>query len=241
MKKTIIFILSVFVFTSLYPISFPELKGRVNDYAEILFPEQERAIDLMLEELENKTSAQVVLLTIKSLNGETIEDYSIRLTEQNEWKIGQEGKDNGVILVVSMGERKLRLEVGYGLEGALTDLKSGYIIRKIIVPSFKKGQYYEGILRGLTTVSGIISKESDISDEDLKKFKNKKDKSSNFPFMFFLIIFFFFVLPALSGKKGKGGTFWGGGFGGGSSGGFGGGGFSGGGGSFGGGGSSGGW
>lgn len=241
MKKTIILLLSFFVFTSLYPITFPKLKGRVSDYADILDSSQERTIEMLLEDLENKTSAQVVLLIIKSLDGNTIEDYSIRLTEQNDWKIGQKGKDNGVILVVSMGERKLRLEVGYGLEGALTDLKCSYIIRKIIVPSFKKGEYYEGMLRGLTMVSGIISKDSDISAEDLKKFREKKDDSSNFPFMFFLIIFFFFVLPALAGKKGKGGTFWGGGFGGGSSGGFGGGGFSGGGGSFGGGGSSGGW
>ncbi|MEN8221760.1 MAG: TPM domain-containing protein [Acidobacteriota bacterium] len=241
MKKTIILILSLLVFSSLFPASFPKLIGRVSDYAEILDPSQERTIEMLLEDLENKTSAQVVLLTIKSLDGDTIEDYSIRLTEQKDWKIGQEGVDNGVILIISMGERKLRLEVGYGLEGALTDLKSGYIIRKIIVPSFKKGDYYEGILRGLTTVSGIISKESDISNEDLKRFKDKKDESPGFPFIMFLIIFFFFVLPALSGKKGKSGTFRGGGFGGGSSGGFGGGGFSGGGGSFGGGGSSGGW
>lgn len=239
MKRIILLILIVFIVTTLYPAGFPKLKGRVNDYANILKADEERNIEWMLEDLEKKTSAQVVLLIIDTLDGDTIEDYSIRLTEQKDWKIGQEGVDNGVILIISMKERKLRLEVGYGLEGALTDLKSSYIIRKLIVPGFKSGNYYQGILRGLTTVSGIISKESDISAEDLKRFREKKDVSSNFPFMFFLIIFFFFVLPALSGKKGKGGTFWGGGFGGGSSGGFGG--FSGGGGSFGGGGASGGW
>jgi len=238
MKRTILIIIFVFLFTALYPAGFPKLKGRVNDYAEILNSAEESNIELMLEDLENKTSAQVVLLIIQTLDGDTIEDYAIRLTEQKDWKIGQKGLDNGVILLISMKERKLRLEVGYGLEGALTDLKSSYIIRKLIVPSFKKGDFYKGILRGLTTVSGIISKESDISPEELKKFRKKKDDSPGFPFVLFLIIFFFFVLPALSGKKGRGGTFWGGG---GSSGGFGGGGFSGGGGSFGGGGASGGW
>lgn len=239
MRRTIVFILFLFTAVSLFPITFPKLQGRVNDYAGILNSGQERVLESLLENLENSTSAQVVLLTIKSLEGETIDDYSIRLTEQADWKIGQEGKDNGVILVISMGERKLRLEVGYGLEGVLTDLKSGYIIRKIIVPSFKKGEYYEGILQGLTTVSSLIKKESDISEEDLERFKEGDEESSGFPFVLFLFIFFFFILPAISGKKG-GGTFWGGGFGGGSSGGgFGG--FSGGGGSFGGGGSSGGW
>jgi len=240
MKRTTLCVLFFFTAVSLFPITFPKLEGRVNDYADILNESQERVIEGLLANLETSTSAQAVLLTIKTLEGNTIDDYSIRLTEQADWKIGQKGKDNGVILIVSMGERKLRLEVGYGLEGVLTDLKSSYIIRKIIVPSFKKGDYYEGILKGLTTVSSLIRKESDISEEDLKKFSEKGDKSSSFPFVLFLFIFFFFILPAIFGRKGGGGTFWGGGFGGGSSGGgFGG--FSGGGGSFGGGGSSGGW
>jgi len=240
MKKVFICVLFLLTAVSLFPITFPKLQGRVNDYAGILDPSQEQVIESMLENLENRTTAQVVLLTIRSLEGETIEDYSIRLTEQKDWKIGQKEKDNGVILVISMSEKKLRLEVGYGLEGVLTDLKSGYIIRKIIVPRFKKGDYYEGILQGLTTVSDLISKKSDIPEKDLERFKEKDGESSGFPFILFLFIFFFFILPAISGKKGGGGTFWGGGFGGGSSGGgFGG--FSGGGGSFGGGGSSGGW
>ena len=241
MKKIILLILVIFFVTTLHPAGFPKLKGRVNDYANILNTSEEHNIELMLEDLEKKTSAQVVLLTIETLDGDTIEDYSIRLTEQKDWKIGQKGLDNGVILLISMKERKLRLEVGYGLEGSLTDLKSSYIIRKLIVPGFKSGKYYQGILRGLTTVSGIISKEYDIPPEDLKKFKEKKNENQGVSFIIFMIIFFFFVLPAFSKSKGKGGSiFWGGGgFGGGSSGGFGG--FSGGGGSFGGGGASGGW
>ena len=226
----------------LISIDFPKLKGRVNDYANILTASEEKSLDSLLMEIEKKSTSQVVLLTIPSLQGETIEDYSIRLTEQKDWKIGQKGLDNGVILLIAMKERKLRIEVGYGLEGTLTDLKCSYIIRKLIVPKFKAGQYYQGILRGITTISGIISKEYDISPEELKKFKNrgKKSKGGNILFIIFLLIFF--IIPMFSrGKKGRGSSiFWGGGFGGGSSGGgFGG--FSGGGGSFGGGGASGGW
>ncbi len=243
MKKSIIIVILILLASSLFPINFPKLKGRVNDYAGILEPEEENVLDNMFADLEKKTSSQLVLLTIKSLEGETIEDYSIKLTEQKDWKIGQKGLDNGIILLIAMEERKLRLEVGYGLEGILTDLKSSYIIRKLIVPSFKKGDYFKGILRGVTTVVGIVSKEFDISPEDLEKFKKKKGENQIGSFVIFLIIFFFFILPAFTGKSGKGGSsvFWGGGFGGGSSSGGGFGGFSGGGGSFGGGGASGGW
>ncbi len=242
MKKILLLLMFVLFFTTLYPAKFPKLIGRVNDYANILNSQEESSLNLLLKELEDKTSAQVVLLTIETLDGDTIEDYAIRLTEQRDWKIGQKDLDNGVILLVSIRERKLRLEVGYGLEGTLTDLKSNYIIRKMIVPSFKSGDYYAGILRGLTMVSGIISKESDISPEDLKQFKKKKDETPSIPHIIFIIIFFFFILPSFFGKR-RGGSsiFWGGGFGGGSSSGGGFGGFSGGGGSFGGGGASGGW
>ncbi len=243
MRRSIIVLLALLIASSLFPISFPKLKGRINDYAGILEPAEENVLEEMFANFEKKTSSQLVLLTIKSLEGETIEDYSIRLTEQKDWKIGQKGLDNGVILLISMKERKLRIEVGYGLEGALTDLKSSYIIRKLIVPSFKKGEYYKGVLRGVTTIIGIVSKEYDISPEELKKFKKKKNENQMSSLIVFLIIFFVFVLPALTGKRGKGGrsVFWGGGLGGGGSSGGGFGGFSGGGGSFGGGGSSGGW
>lgn len=240
MKKKILIILFLFISLSLQSIDFPKLKGRVNDFANILNSSQEKNLELLLEDLEKKTSAQVVLLTIKSLEGNTIEDYSIKLTEQQDWKIGQKGLDNGVILLISMEERKLRIEVGYGLEPSITDLKSSYIIRNLIVPKFKEGDYYEGILRGVATISGIITKESDISPEELERYRKGKKKNIPWPFIIFILVFF--ILPMFSKNKGgKGGfIFWGGGgFGSGSSGGFGG--FSGGGGSFGGGGSSGGW
>lgn len=237
-KTVLLFLLVLLIAALLFPVDFPKLKGRVNDYANILTDSQEKNIEILLNDLEKKSTSQLVLLTIPSLEGETIEDYSIRLTEQKDWKIGQKGLDNGVILIISMKEKKLRIEVGYGLEGALTDLKCSYIIRKIIVPKFKKGDYFEGVLRGVSTISGIISKEYDISPKDLSRFKNR-NKSSNFGnIIFFIFVLIFFILPLFSKRKGGRGSsiFWGGGS---SGGGFGG--FSGGGGSFGGGGASGGW
>jgi uncharacterized protein len=237
MAKKIPFILLLTVGLFLFSLNVPKLKSRINDYAGILNQTEERSLEKLLEEAEDKTTSQFVLLTISSLEGEVLEDYSIRVADA--WKIGQKGLDNGVILLITMAEKKIRIEVGYGLESILTDAKCGYIIRNEIVPSFKQGDYYSGISKGLKTITGIVNREFDISPEDLKKHK-KSQKKNHIPigFIIFIIII---LLMIFRGGKGRGGpTFWGGGFGGGS-GGFGGGGFSGGGGSFGGGGSSGGW
>lgn len=245
MKKNSTFTVAIFIIllsVNIFSLSFPKLIGRVNDYAGILSSGEEQNLESLLNNLEDRTTSQFVILTVPDLQGTTIEDYSIRLTEQSDWKIGQKGIDNGVILLIAIKEKKLRIEVGYGLEGSLTDLKCSYIIRELIVPHFKNGEFYKGILNGATTISGIIAKETDISDKELKRFKKrgKGKKSGTFIFILFLLIFF--ILPAIFGKKGRGrgsSIFWGGGFGGGSGGSFGG--FSGGGGSFGGGGASGGW
>ena len=94
----------------------PALRGRVNDYAQILTPEQSNALDAQLARLEQDTGHQVAVLTLPSLDGEDIEGFSIRVAEN--WKIGKKGFDNGVILIVAVNDRKLRLEVGYGLEGS---------------------------------------------------------------------------------------------------------------------------
>jgi uncharacterized protein len=235
-KKTIFILLSILC-VFLFSLDVPQLKSRINDYAGILSQSEESSLEQLLEEAENKTTSQFVLLTISSLEGEVLEDFSIRVAE--DWKIGQKEFDNGVILLISMAEKKIRIEVGYGLESILTDAKCGYIIRNEIVPSFKKGDYFSGISRGLKAITGIVNREFDISPEDLKKHRKSK-KKSHIPIGFIIFIFIFILLIARGGKGRGGTTFWGGGFGGGS-GGFGGGGFSGGGGSFGGGGSSGGW
>jgi len=113
-----------------FGLDVPALKGRVNDYGNILSSSTEGQLEAVLGELERTDSTQIVVLTIPSLEGGSLEDFSIRVADQ--WKIGQENKDNGAILLISKNERKLRIEVGYGLEGSLTDLISGRIIRDIL-------------------------------------------------------------------------------------------------------------
>ena len=230
-------------------VMIPTLKMMVNDEANILTSSQESELEQLLRNTMSATSAEMALLTVTDLSGLTIEDYSMRVVEN--WKLGKKDRDNGILLLVSINDRKVRLEVGYGLEDIVTDAKSSYIINTIIVPQFRQGDYYEGIHAGLSATSGLITSTYEISSEELAKYQQsqaRKKKSGGIPLG--LIIFILFII--FSGKRGRGGLLTGvflgsmmGGHGsGGRSGGFGGGGFggfSGGGGGFGGGGASGGW
>jgi len=121
--------------------------GYVNDFAGILSSDTKKTLETKLSSLDASTSAQLSVVTIKSLDGDTIENYAEKLFK--EWGIGQKGKDNGVLLLVAVDDHKLRIEVGYGLEGALTDAESSNIIRNTITPEFKKGDYNKGITNGV--------------------------------------------------------------------------------------------
>lgn len=131
----------------IFALEVPRLKGRVNDYAGMLSSATEQQLEAALAEFERTDSTQIVVLTIPSLEGDSLEDFSMRVAES--WKIGQKGLDNGAILLISKNDRKLRIEVGYGLEGKLTDLMAGRIIRDVITPQFKAGQFDQGIVEGV--------------------------------------------------------------------------------------------
>ncbi len=258
-KKNMLWvILAVMLFAqTAAALEVPVLKGRVNDNAGVLTPDEVSALETMLIDVESKTSSQVALLIIPSLEGEVLEDFSLQVAEK--WKLGQKGFDNGVLVLVALAERQIRIEVGYGLESILTDAKTSYITRKMITPEFKQRRYFAGLNNGLKAVGGIIANEYDISPEQLKKFQDEQRKAKGPHLPWGLIIIGIFILSSFikgAGKSGMGSAastiFWGstmgggshrssGGFFGGGGGGFGGGGFSGGGGSFGGGGSSGSW
>jgi uncharacterized protein len=139
---------------STWAMAVPALKGRVNDYAGLMSSGTVRQLEDSLAQLESSDSTQLVVLTIPSLEGDSLEDFSIRVAEQ--WQIGQKGKDNGALLLVSKNDRKIRIEVGYGLEGKLTDLVSGRIIRNIMVPQFKMGNYDQGIIEGVAAIAGVV-------------------------------------------------------------------------------------
>jgi uncharacterized protein len=142
---------------ALSALDVPALTGRVNDTADMMSAAAEQSIAQKLEALEISDSTQVVVLTIPSLDGEDIEGFSIRVAEA--WKIGTAGHDNGVILLAARDDRAVRIEVGYGLEGKLTDLLSGRIIREIILPNFKAGRFDEGFEQAVDAIAATVKGE----------------------------------------------------------------------------------
>ena len=139
---------------ALFALEPPPLKGRVNDYAGMLSVSAAKALSISLKELEQSDSTQIVVLTVPSLEGESLEAYSLQVVEQ--WKIGQKGYDNGALLLIAKKERKIRIEVGYGLEGTLTDIKAGQIIRNVIVPHFRAGNIDRGLLDGVRAMVQVV-------------------------------------------------------------------------------------
>ncbi|NTV14897.1 MAG: TPM domain-containing protein [Desulfobulbaceae bacterium] len=131
-------------------LEVPAFRGYVNDYAGMLSPEATGQLQQALAGFDKSDSTQVAILTIPSLEGEDLAGFSIKVVEK--WGVGQKGKDNGVLLLVAKQERKVRIEVGRGLEGVLTDLVSGRIIAQIISPAFKAGRIDEGFLAGTAAI-----------------------------------------------------------------------------------------
>jgi len=157
MKKLLFILLVLFVPLHVSALDVPPLRGHVNDYAGVLSPSAAQKLESQLASFAQTDSTQIVVLTVPSLEGDSLEDFSIRTAEA--WKIGQKGKDNGAILIVAKEDRKIRIEVGWGLEGKLTDLVSGRIIRNEIAPLFRDGNFDGGIERGVSSIMAVVKGE----------------------------------------------------------------------------------
>lgn len=177
-------LICIFWVPSLSALEVPALKGRVNDHAAMLSAATRQQLEDILSRLEQTDSSQIVVLTIPSLGGEVLEEFSLKVA--GKWKIGQKGFDNGAILLIAQKDRKLRIEVGYGLEGSLTDLMAGRIIRNVIVPQFKAGNFDQGIIDGVQAMIGVVRGEYQAPEKSPKK----KDSSPGFGG---LIAFVFFI------------------------------------------------
>jgi uncharacterized protein len=138
-----------------FAINFPTLTGRVVDQANIIQPDTRAAIEQKLEELETKSGIQLVVTTVNSLEGQDIEPYANELFRK--WALGEKKKNNGVLLLVAPTERRVRIEVGYGLEGTLTDALSKVIISNAMTPRFKAGNFSEGISRGVDDIITVLT------------------------------------------------------------------------------------
>jgi len=228
----------------------PEKPARyVVDLAGIIDAELEMKLNGYLQELEQKTTAQFVILTIESLAGEAIESFALEVAH-DKWKLGQKGKDNGLLLLVAVKDRKYRIEVGYGLEGALPDSFVGSVGRDYLVPYFRKGDYSKGVLTAALALTGKVAGEAGVAITGMpnpEQAGRPDDSGSPFGNIVALLVFIFvmgafiknpkafllfFLFSSMSGhgRRWGGGSGFGGGFGsfgGGGGGGFGGGGASG--------------
>jgi len=135
-------------------LDVPNLSGRVNDYADLLSPAAEARIEQTLATLEQDEGAQVVVLTIDSLDAEQLEEYSLRVAET--WKLGREEQDDGALLLIAKNDRKMRIEVGYGLEPVLTDVMSRRVLDQVLRPRFRAGDFDGGVERAVDAVDGLI-------------------------------------------------------------------------------------
>lgn len=222
-------VLTLLCVTSAHALDIPPLRGYVNDGADMIPAATELKLEQFLEHFEQSDSTQIVVCTLPSLEGEDLAETGIRIATN--WQLGQQDKDNGVLLLIAKKEHKIRIEVGSGLEGRLTDLLAGRIIDNEITPRFQQGDFSRGIVAGVLAIGEAVRGEYKGTGRSHRK------RRGSLGWLGTLL----FLAPLLLPFRRRRSIFWMGGFGGGGFGGGGGGGFSGGGGSFGGGGASGSW
>ena len=182
--RTLCLTLLLLIPATLSAYNFPPLTGRVVDQAELLSPTAEAELTARLAAHEDATTNQVVVATVNSLEGGSIDDYGVQLGRH--WALGQKAKDNGVLLLIAPNERKMRIDVGYGLEGTLTDALCSIIIDRRLKPAFRAGDFEGGISAGIDGIIDILNNEM---PEDLKKPVSKGDwTDSVLPLMFFIFV-----------------------------------------------------
>lgn len=194
-------LITVLFSAPLMALSVPAMNGRVNDYADIIRRSDENEIEEYLYNLEKSTGIQIAVLTVPSLDGDDIASFGIRVADK--WKLGDKEKDNGAILIVAMAEHDVRIEVGDGLEGSLTDAKCGLILRNVVVPEFKDGNYSSGILKGVKNMGGIASGDESVVSKRVLEDKDTSD-SSVVPLIVIIIWLIIFMSTISAGTRRRG-------------------------------------
>ncbi len=186
-----------------FGLEIPPAVGYVNDFADIISIENEQNLNLYLKELEKKTGAEIAVATLNSLKGNNIEDVALDIGRK--WAVGEKGKDNGIVILVSTGDKQMRIEVGYGLEGIIPDGKAGRIRDEYMIPFFKQDNIEQGIINGTIAVSSIIASSYNVelpSSFNVSPFEmsysnntsSRKTPVSNL-IAFILFIIFYIILP----------------------------------------------
>ncbi len=203
--KRIALLLTAFLALISAPLAaqeFPELTGRVVDAADIIPADTEAELVAKLEALETQSQRQLVVATVPDLQGYDIADYGYQLGRA--WGIGDAERNDGALLIVAPNERKVRIEVGYGLEGYLTDAMSALIIQNAIIPRFKQDDYPGGIVDGSDAIIAQLVLPEDQARQIAMDVEKQRSSSGGFPFgalIWMGFLFFFFILPMLRGKR----------------------------------------
>ena len=180
----------------------PEHGGQwVHDQANVLSASAKANLEQILKRERDSTSNQIAVLIIPSLEGYPIEDFSLRVAEA--WKLGQEKKDNGVLLLIALQDKQMRIETGSGLEGVLTDAQSGRINRNEIAPYFRRGDYDGGVAAGVGAIIKVIKGEYVNDEPPVKKTSSKK-----FPLGSIFVVILIIYLMSRGGRGGRGGGYW---------------------------------
>ena len=190
----------LFCVSPVFSATVPALKGRVNDYAKIIRDSDEREIEEYLAGVEQSTGIQIAVLTMPSLDGEDIASFGIKVADK--WQLGDKEKDNGAILIVAYEEHDLRIEVGDGLEGSLTDAKCGLILRNVIVPEFKNGNYSAGIKKGVMNMGAIATGDESAVSRSVKE--DEDSSSNNLVPVFAMLVWLIFVICMISANARRG-------------------------------------
>ncbi len=186
--------------------SLPRPTRYVADYASVINASDERSLNGILQELEQKTGAQYIVLTVQTTEGVTIEQFALEHAEK--WKLGQKGKDNGMLFVLAAKDRKYRFEVGYGLEGFVTDLYCGRVGRDVLVPYLKRGDYSQGIHQANLRVVGQIAAKAGVTLTGMPKLKPVRVRRRTRGLPFCGILPMIFIMLMLFGRGGRGMGMW---------------------------------
>lgn len=180
----------------------PPLSGPVMDQAQMLSPSTRQRLSSFLNRLRSGGGAQIQVLTLPDLGGLSIEEASIRIVDQ--WKLGSAKQDDGILLLISKAERRVRIEVGQGLEGQLPDLIASRIIREVIIPRFKSGDVDRGVIDGVLSIVHYTNPDFLEGENTASPMKGKSKFSGNFDWIIFLLLLFFFIGPAFLGRRRSG-------------------------------------
>jgi uncharacterized protein len=211
MFTAILLLISATTMVARAQVDLPTPKHYVEDHANVINASDEHSLNGILQELEQKTGAQYIVLTVLTTGGMPIEQFSIELAEK--WKLGQKGKDNGMLFVLAKNDRKWRFEVGYGLEGFVTDQYCGRVGREVLVPYLKKGDYSQGIYRANLTVAQKIASQAGVTLTGMPKLapvgRGRRSARRGLPCCsLFLILIFLFMIFGRGGRGGRGMGMW---------------------------------